>query len=124
MLKDALWMESADQSLWFYYQFLMKTLIDDKAHNIIVRNFKRSDRLEYLDQQINDLKELLVGAEDQRWIYNALLDYTMALWELFDCPPSDEVKQNLSEWLAQLRKLDPMRNGRWDDMARSVGLEE
>lgn len=115
-------MDSADQSLWFYYQFLMTTLVDDKAQRIIVRDFTRSDRLEYLKRQVNDLRELLVGAEDQRWIYYALLDYTVALWKTFDNSPSEEMKQDLGEWLAQLRKLDPMRNGRWDDMARSLGL--
>jgi geranylgeranyl transferase type-2 subunit alpha len=121
-MRNALWVDPADQSLWFYHQFLMTTIIDPAAHNIIVLNFSEPDRIEYVERQLTELRDLLDGAEDCKWIYNALNDYTTALWHLKGQQPPPEVKHNLKVWLAELRKLDRLRSGRWDDMAKVLHL--
>jgi geranylgeranyl transferase type-2 subunit alpha len=124
IMKNALWVDSADQSLWFYYQFLLTTIISPAAHKIIVPGFTQADRIEYVDQQLLFLNDLLDGAEDSKWIYNALIDCTTALWEMKGDLSPTEARQNLKMWLDELRKLDPLRSGRWDELGGILGLED
>lgn len=122
MMRNALWVDSADQSLWFYYQFLLTTITNQAAHNIIVPNFTRTERIEYVEGQILFLKDLLDGAEDTKWIYNALIDCTTALWEMQERAMPHEAKRDMKTWLNELQKLDPLRRGRWEELGSIIGL--
>jgi geranylgeranyl transferase type-2 subunit alpha len=108
------------QSAWFYYQFLMTTLTDYVGHATITPNFTTEDRVEYVDRQLITLRDMLDGAEDCKWIYSALIEYTMALSRMAGRLPLLEEKQDCKAWLTELRKLDPLRSGRWDDLAKSL----
>ncbi|KAE8450862.1 hypothetical protein EG329_005775 [Mollisiaceae sp. DMI_Dod_QoI] len=108
------------QSAWFYHQFLMTTLIDYVGHATITPNFTPLDRSEYVTRQLAILKDMLDGAEDCKWIYNALIEYTIALCQMEERDPDCDEKQDCKAWLAELRKLDPMRSGRWDDLEESL----
>jgi len=123
IMKNALWVDSADQSLWFYYQFLITTIINPAAHKTFVPDFEQEDRIQYVDQQLLFLDGLLDGAEDSKWIYNALIDCTTALWELKGHQPPPEARRNLKMWFDQLRKLDPLRSGRWDELSRKIDFQ-
>lgn len=123
-MRHALYTDSADQSLWFYYQFLLTTITNQAAHNVIVRNFTVVDRIEHMDTQINFLNDLLDGAEDSKWIYSALMDCTTALWEMKSSPMPRDVKHTLKMWLDELQKLDPLRSGRWEELSGILHLEE
>jgi len=98
----------------------MTTLIDHVGHATITPNFTKSDRTEYVTRQLVNLKDMLVGAEDCKWIYNALLEYTLALCEIEKRQPRDDEKQDCSSWLTELRKLDPLRSGRWDSVENTL----
>ncbi|KAE9376088.1 geranylgeranyl transferas-like protein type II alpha subunit [Stipitochalara longipes BDJ] len=108
------------QSAWFYYQFLMTTLTDYVGHATITPHFTLEDRAEYVTRQLGILKDMLDGAEDCKWIYNALIEYTMALCQMEERVPDSNEKQDCVTWLAELRKLDADRSGRWDDLERSL----
>ncbi|KAH8601905.1 geranylgeranyl transferase-like protein type II alpha subunit [Bisporella sp. PMI_857] len=107
------------QSVWFYHQFLMSTLIEPLGHAIITPSFTQNDRVQYISDQLNSLKEMLDGAEDCKWIYNALLEYTMAICQIEEREPSEDEKQDFVSWLSELRKLDPLHKGRWDDLGKN-----
>jgi geranylgeranyl transferase type-2 subunit alpha len=108
------------QSAWFYYQFLMTTLTDYVGHATITPNFTDEDRVEYVIRQLAILRDMLDGAEDCKWIYNALIEYTMALSQIEAREPSLDEKQDCKTWLAELRQLDPFRSGRWDDLDKTL----
>lgn len=86
----------------------------------IVTDFSSEDRIAYLTREIEEIKELAEDYDDVKWIYEALMEYTIALGELrvFD----DEEREHLRGWLGRLRVLDPMRQGRWDDVEGSWKL--
>jgi geranylgeranyl transferase type-2 subunit alpha len=63
---------------------------------------------------------MLDGAEDCKWIYNALIEYTIALCQMGGREPDIDEKQDCKTWLEELRKLDPLRSGRWDDLEQSL----
>jgi len=108
------------QSVWFYHQFLMTTLIDPVGHLVITPHFTQKDRIDYVSEQLGSLKEMLDGAEDCKWIYNALLEYTLAVCQMKELEPHSEEKKNCKLWLSELRKLDSLRSGRWDDLEKSL----
>jgi geranylgeranyl transferase type-2 subunit alpha len=97
----------------------MTTVTDYVGHATITPNFTPEDRAEYVTRQLVILKDMLDGAEDCKWIYNALIDYTMALCRIEERAPELDERQDCTAWLAELRKLDPDRSGRWGDLENS-----
>lgn len=112
------------QSAWCYYQFLMTTLTNHVGHSTITPSITNEDRIEYVNQQLVTLRDMLDGAEDCKWIYSALIEYTMALCQMDQRPPLPDEKQDCMTWLSELRKLDPLRDGRWDDLEKSLSGKE
>lgn len=108
------------QSAWFYYQFLMTTLTNPIGHATITPNFTNKDRTEYVTRQLANLTDMLDGAEDCKWIYSALIEYTLSLGKMENRPLGPHEKQDCQAWLAELRSQDPDRSGRWDDLETSL----
>jgi len=106
------------QSAWFYYQCLMSTLTDPVGHATITPNFTHTDRSDYVTRQLAILTDMLDGAEDCKWIYSALLEYTLALPRMEDRSPRPDELEDCKKWLTELRDLDPLRGGRWDDLEK------
>ena len=101
----------------------MTTLTDYVGHGTITPHFTPEDRAEYVTRQLVILKDMLDGAEDCKWIYNALIEYTMALCRMEERAPDSDEKQDCTLWLTELRGLDPDRGGRWDDLERALSHE-
>jgi geranylgeranyl transferase type-2 subunit alpha len=89
------------------------------ADRTMAPNLSASDRLEYIRNEIEELQEMLDGAEDCKYIYQALIDCTLL---------ASKVKGNLSQddrdqilgWLSELKKLDPLRRERWLDFEKGL----
>ncbi|KAA8571575.1 hypothetical protein EYC84_001573 [Monilinia fructicola] len=66
LITKAMWNDAYpyDQSVWFYHQFLMSTLTESAGHAIITPDFSREDRIEYIKQQLVNLRDFLDGGED------------------------------------------------------------
>lgn len=76
-----------------------------------------TEESQHLKTQLATISDMLDGAEDCKWIYEALLRYTMILRQI---ESEEEPIEKAKEWLEQLRKLDPLRKGRWADMEREL----
>jgi geranylgeranyl transferase type-2 subunit alpha len=94
----------------------MTVVVDPKAQHVIAPELPSADRIAYVQNQLTNLKDLLDGAEDCKWIYVALIEYTMALWKLKSHVVPPEVLEDLRAWLTEIRKLDKLRSGRWDQL--------
>ncbi|EFW21561.1 Rab geranylgeranyltransferase [Coccidioides posadasii str. Silveira] len=108
-----------DQSLWFYHQNLMCTLDRATAPKGMAPNLSDETRLEYLKGEIDAITELLDEEEDCKWIYQALLECTLIVLNIQGAV-SARVKRDISDWLSNLKRLDPLRRGRWEDLERSL----
>jgi geranylgeranyl transferase type-2 subunit alpha len=130
LITTALYTDPYDQSLWSYHQYLMSTLDatapgnagDFARKTAFLEPVTDAERKAYLEQELESIKEMLDGAEDCKYIYQALLEYSKRLNELSGDETEEETRRAMVGWLAELKKLDPLREGRWRDMERSMKL--
>ncbi|KAI0394608.1 protein prenylyltransferase [Xylariaceae sp. FL0594] len=128
LIQDALNVGPEDQSLWYYHRFLMAQVFgSDDGMPTVAPNLKLDDRILYLQQQIEFIKDLLEDFPDIKWPYEALLEYTsLQASGGSNRRDSDGEKEEEEEkdgplfWLGKLRELDPMQKGRWDDLQRQI----
>lgn len=114
-----------DQSCWYYHQLLVANMTEPVGESTIAPNLTSDDKAAILRDEIANIEELLQDYDqDIKLAYEALLDYTLLIVRLEARSPSEEEKGSLRDWLAKLRKLDPMRNGRWDDFEQEHHLKQ
>lgn len=100
----------------------MLNLIKHADRPTIIGELTVEERVAYLKQEIADVKELSEDYDDCKLIYEKLMEYTVALSALEGRQPSSNEKAELESWLSTLRKLDPMRQGRWYDVENGLAL--
>ncbi|KAJ5777536.1 hypothetical protein N7520_000782 [Penicillium odoratum] len=108
-----------DQSVWFYHQNLLSVFDPATADRTMAPNLTTSERLEYLRQEIENIQEIIDGAEDCKYIYQALIECTMLVSKVTGSLSSQDRNQILS-WLSELKQLDPLRERRWLDFERAL----
>ncbi|CAM1509259.1 Fc.00g029980.m01.CDS01 [Cosmosporella sp. VM-42] len=123
LIRGALNVGPEDQSLWFYHQFLVLGLVETSGRTAIAPHLTKEERKTYIDHEIIDIKDLLEDYNDIKWIYEALLEYTIAIVQLNDRELEKEEQRDVRQWLRMLRELDPMRNGRWNDLEKDLGFK-
>lgn len=119
LIKSALFTDPYDQSLWFYHQLLMTELCSVKPAFV---KFDNADRCAYLEVEIDDIRDLLEDTTDCKLIYQHLLLYASQYVEI-EAGNKSFTTLDMRSWLSTLRALDPLREGRWKDLAASLSLE-
>ncbi|KAJ5871783.1 uncharacterized protein N7529_004136 [Penicillium soppii] len=109
-----------DQSLWFYHQNLMSVFDPTMAERTMTPNLSSSERLEYIRSEIQEIQEMLDGAEDCKYIYQALIEYTMLASKVEGDSLSSDDREQILSWLSELKKLDPLRRERWLDFEKTL----
>ena len=121
LMQEAL-IDPYNQSPWFYHQFLMSTLSPHvPCDGAIVLDLTDTDRIQYYEREIDQIKEILEDFDDCKWIYEALLRYTVTLSQLEGGLEKSSTAE-MQDWLAKLRHLDPFRSGRWNDLQSDLRL--
>ncbi|KAL8666441.1 MAG: hypothetical protein Q9202_001464 [Teloschistes flavicans] len=123
--------DSKDQSLWFYHQYLLTSFSPSPSPSPaystvipIVPALPQNAKLQHINTQIDDLLEMLDGAETSKWIYQRLVELALMGRELDDdeggrWPVGIEAVEG---WVGKLEELDPLRRGRWEDLRRRIGV--
>jgi geranylgeranyl transferase type-2 subunit alpha len=119
-MQDAL-IDPFNQSAWFYHQYLMSTLSPScQKQDAIVLDLTMSDRLHYYEQELERITEITEDFNDCKWVYEALLQYSIDYSKLKGVSLSN--REELRGWLETLQRLDPMRSGRWRELRTSLKL--
>lgn len=116
LVKDALNVGPDDQSLWYYHQFLISQITSYQTQATVAPALTLQERIGYLSREIDDIKDLLVDYKDTKWIYEALLEYSIALRRLEQAEGREGEGEDAHAWLERVQTLDPMRKGRWSDV--------
>ncbi|KAF7558621.1 hypothetical protein G7046_g5547 [Stylonectria norvegica] len=124
LVHEALDVGPEDQSVWFYHQYLVLGLVDRTGQQTIAPSLTLEDRKSYLVREIIAIKDLLQDYLDIKWIYEVLVENTIALSHLGNHLLEAKTQQDVATWLQKLRELDPMRNGRWNDLEKDVSCAQ
>ena len=108
-----------DQSLWFYHRNLMCTFDPDLAQQTMAPTLTKAERLAYVAGERKFIEDLLEDVKDTKWIYQALIECALVAAKIAGFL-SVEAKEDVLKWLVELRKLDPLRRGRWEDLEESL----
>ncbi|KAM5345593.1 hypothetical protein ACJ41O_011454 [Fusarium nematophilum] len=122
IIREALNVGPEDQSLWYYHQFLVLNLADPTGSRQIAQALTVDERKSYIEREVVEIKDLLEDYRNIKWIYEALIEYVVALGQLTGQALDSEERSDVASWLEKLRELDPMRNGRWGDLGKELGL--
>ena len=114
-IREALNVGPEDQSLWYYHRFLMSQIADHQDSTSIAPALTLQERSDHLRREIDEIKDLLEDYRDVKWIYEALLEYSLALGRL-EQGKAHDAEGDARTWLEKVRSLDPMRRGRWEDI--------
>ena len=123
LIQEALYTDPYDQSIWFYHSFLITAFSASAALSAssIAPNLTPSERATHLDAQVDVVREMLEGAEDCKWIFQALVELATTQRRDAERWPEGVTTQDIKGWMDELEKLDPLRKGRWRDVRTGLG---
>lgn len=111
-----------DQSIWFYHQYLMSTLSPScPTDRLIVQDLTNGERQKYYENEMEYIREILEDETDCKWIYEGLLALAEAYLEV-DGGTGAVTTKDMRAWLAELNRLDALRQGRWADLEKRLRL--
>ena len=93
----------------------------DRASHTLAPHLSVSDRLNYISKEIEFVEELLDEFDDCKWIYQALMDCKLLLAKVRGSM-SEQDREKVKICLSELKKLDPLRKGRWIDVQQKLGI--
>ena len=98
----------------------MCTFDPTTADQSIAPDLSSVERIEYVLAEIDKVIDMLDGAEDCKWIYQALINMSQIYHRLKGAHPPQSGLAKLDTWLQTLEKMDPLRAGRWNDMRSNI----
>ncbi|KAL1792561.1 hypothetical protein ACET3X_009068 [Alternaria dauci] len=111
-----------DQSIWFYHQYLLSVLSPScPTASLVVEDLTNGERQKYYEHEMKYIREILEDEEDCKWIYEALLGLAEAYLAV-DAGTGSFTTKDMRSWLDELKRLDPLRQGRWSDLERRLNL--
>ncbi|KAJ3574574.1 hypothetical protein NP233_g1680 [Leucocoprinus birnbaumii] len=108
LIRDAMYTDPHDQSVWIYHRWLIGT---DSAYEI-------------LEREIESIHELLTEQPDSKWCLESLVHYKrMLIRNHKETVDSQALVAECRKYLEQLKELDPMRSRRYEDIADQLSQE-
>jgi geranylgeranyl transferase type-2 subunit alpha len=122
LICEAINTDPFDQSIWFYHQYLLSILSPScPSSQLVVQALTNGERQSYYEHEMEYIREILEDEADCKWIYEALLGLAEAYLEA-DAGTRLFTTKDMRAWLVELKRLDPLRRGRWDDLERRLNL--
>lgn len=97
----------------------MCTFDPGQAAKSMAPNLSDGERLRYIAAEREYIEEVLEDAQDCKWAYLALIESTLIESKVKGGLAESE-QSKMSEWLDELQKLDPLRQGRWLDLEKRL----
>ncbi|SNX84673.1 related to Rab geranylgeranyltransferase alpha subunit [Melanopsichium pennsylvanicum] len=116
LVKQAMYTDPSDQSVWFYHRWLIERLLSNDSTTIDQLATKHR-RINVLQQEIEVIQELFELEPDSKWCAISLAHYHQLLAELYDdAQQRTKSRKRSQEVLQKLIELDPDRQARYRDL--------
>jgi len=100
LVRNAMYTDPEDQSVWMYHRWLIGP----------------GDDREVLEREVGVIKELLDEQPDSKWCMESLVHYQGMLLQRHS-PHSESLVRECLELLEQLKSIDPARKNRYEEIA-------
>jgi len=122
LICEAINTDPFDQSIWFYHQYLLSTMSPHcPPQQLVVQDLTNGERQSHYEHEMEYIREILEDEMDCKWIYEGLLRLAEACLEV-DAGTRFVATADMVAWLAELKRLDPLRRGRWEDLEKRLNL--
>lgn len=122
LICEAINTDPFDQSIWFYHQYLMSTISPScPPERLIIQDLTNGERQKFYENEMEYIKEILEDEMDCKWIYEGLLGLAEAYLEV-DAGTGAVTTKDMRVWLTELKRLDALRRGRWEDLEKRLQL--
>lgn len=115
LVRQAMYTDPEDSSVWLYHAWLVDQLGAGDGGSEAAGRVE-----ETLRREVASIEELLEVEPDSKWCLEALVRYKGLLASLLDKPGKEEERQELRkerrEMLGRLVEVDPDRRGRWQEL--------
>ncbi|TMW61269.1 hypothetical protein Poli38472_013732 [Pythium oligandrum] len=115
IVQQAVFTEPDDQSAWFYYRWLVTSMLD-------VVQSEPSEAVEFLDSQIQWLLELLEMESEAKWVLVTLADLQrrLSVAQTEDEASASQAKEQSRVYYKQLLSVDPDHAQYYRDMIQRL----
>ncbi|KAI5306640.1 ubiquitin-specific protease ubp2, partial [Ascosphaera pollenicola] len=95
---------------------------DSDPSQVIAPNLTVGEKVKYIENEIEEMRDMLDGAEDCKWIYLALIEARLLLARLHKggLGSDSDGRKDVHEWLEAVKQLDPLRKMRWEEMEKEL----
>lgn len=122
LICEAINTDPFDQSIWFYHQYLLTVISPScPSHLLVVQDLTNGERQKYYEHELEYIREILEDEADCKWIYEALLGLAAAYFGV-EAGTGSFTTKDMRLWLDELKRLDPLRRGRWADLEGRLNL--
>ena len=95
----------------------MCTFDTELGSQTMAPSLSTDEKLAYISREREFIEEILKDARDCKWVYQALIECHLLRGKLEGSVPA-EAKADIQLLLLELKKLDPLRLGRWQGLER------
>jgi len=122
LICEAINTDPFDQSIWFYHRYLLSVISSSSPqHQLVVEDLTNDERKQYYEHEMAYIQEILEDEADCKWIYEALIMLAEACFEV-EAESGLFTTKDMRAWLDELKRLDPLRRGRWDDLEKRLNV--